>query len=364
MNKEKVSIVAVGANLILAISKITIGLISKSSAVFAEGLHSGVDIISSTLSFIGIRAAKKSADKEYPYGHYKFDALSGLIITIILFLTGIWILYESYQVFLNPKLTEISYLGIGVMAFSAIINEIMARIKLYYGRKEHSLSLISDGIHSRVDVISSLAIFAGLFLTPIFRYSDSLLTLLVGIYIIKESFDLGKEAVDSLLDVSAGEEIEQKIRNIIHKQKIELSDLKTQRKGSTITLSIIINLKKSLNVAEANKISSDLQKRLTKEISNLKYVTIQIKSHNVENNYYRPTNIIPGVKIGQGFGWQRKGKFKEKIPEAKGQGPGGKCVCTKCGYEAEHQRGIPCSTIKCLKCGSPMTRGLNLLGGK
>jgi len=142
MNKEKVSIIAIAANLILAVSKISIGLISKSSAVFAEGLHSAVDIFASMLSFLGIRAAKKPADKEHPYGHYKFEVLSGLAITIILFLTGVWIIYESYRGFINPQLTEISYLALAVMAFSALINEIMARIKLHYGKKEYSLSLI------------------------------------------------------------------------------------------------------------------------------------------------------------------------------------------------------------------------------
>jgi cation diffusion facilitator family transporter len=357
MNKEKVSVIAVIANLVLALSKITIGLISKSSAVFAAGIDSVIDIISSVLSFLGIRAAKKPADKKHPYGHYKFEVLSGLIITIILFGTGLWILYKSYQGFINPKFTDISYLAVGVMAFSAIVNEIMARIKIHYGKKEQSISLLSDGVHSRVDMISSLVIFVGLFTTPIFRYSDPLLTLLIGLYIIKEAFRLGKEATDSLLDVTAGEKIENKIKEIIKGLNIDLSELKTQKKGSAITANMMIKLAKSLSVEEANEISSNLKKKLIDDISNLQYVAIQISSHDVENSYYQPTDVIPGIKIGKGFGWQRKGKFMEKIPEAKGKGPGGKCICAKCGYETEHQRGVPCSTIKCLKCGSPMTRG-------
>jgi cation diffusion facilitator family transporter len=357
MDKEKVSIISVFANIILALSKITIGLISKSSAVFAQGLDSSIDIISSFLNFFGIRASKKPADKEHPYGHHKFEVLSGLIITIILFFTGLWIIYESYKGFINPRLTEISYLALGVMAFSAVINETMARVKMNYGRKENSISLISDGIHSRLDVISSLVVFAGLFLTPIFAYSDPLLTLLIGLYIIKEAFSLGKEAADSLLDVSAGEKIEQKIRDVSENQKIKLSDLKTQKKGSAITANMVIELPKSLNIEDATKISSNLQKKLIGTISNLQYVAIQISSHDIENNYYEPADIIPGIKIGHGFGWQRQGKFMEKIPEAKGYGPGGKCICPKCGNETEHQRGIPCSTLKCPKCKNPMTRG-------
>ncbi len=356
MNKEKVSVIAVLANLVLAFLKITTGSLGRSSAVLAEGLHSAVDIVSSGLSFLGIRAANKPADKEHPYGHFKFELLSGLAITVILFLTGLWIFYESYKGFVNPKPAEMGYLPLAVMAFSAIINEIMARVKIHYGKKEQSLSLISDGMHSRVDAISSLAIFAGLFLTPFSPYFDPLLTFLVGAYILKKSFDLGKEAAGSLMDVSAGEEIELKIKDIARDRKIEISDIKTQKKGSAITASIFISLPKSLSVEEANTITSDLHKRLHAQIVNLRYIAIQIRSHDIEHSYYHPASIIPGMKNRQGFGWQRKGRFAGKAPDANGNGPGGDCICAKCGYKTEHQKGVPCSTIKCPECGDLMTR--------
>jgi len=63
-----------------------------------------------------------------------------------------------------------------------------------------------------------------------------------------------------------------------------------------------------------------------------------------------------GLGYGRGFGWQRRGKFKDKIKEAAGQGPGGYCVCPKCGYQIEHQRGIPCSSLKCPKCNINLER--------
>jgi len=104
------------------------------------------------------------------------------------------------------------------MIFSALINEIMARLKIHFGKKENSMALLSDGFHSRIDVFTSLAVFAGLFLTEYWIYADSILAFLVGLYIIKESFSLGREAVDSLLDVSASPEIEEKIKLIANKR--------------------------------------------------------------------------------------------------------------------------------------------------
>jgi cation diffusion facilitator family transporter len=362
MNKEKISIIGVLVNIVLAVSKLTIGAISKSSAVMAEGVHSAVDILSSALNLFGVKKSKKPVDKEHPYGHYKFEVLSGLLITLILSATGIYIIYRAYKGFMAPTPIEVNFLVLGIMAFSAAANEIMSRYKISIGKKEKSISLISDGIHSRLDVISSLAVFIGLFLAPLFVYADAFLTLFIGLYILKESYSLGKEATDSLLDVSAGEKIESEIKKITEAEKIELSDIKTQKKGYAITANLVIVLPKTLSVDKATEISEDLRKNLMNKIENLIYVAIQIKSHDIESNYYEPLKSLAGIKLGQGYGWSRKGKFEGHISDAKGFGPGGTCICEKCGYIAEHVRGVPCSTIKCPKCKSPMTRGNSLSG--
>jgi cation diffusion facilitator family transporter len=336
IKKERIAAVAIMANFFLAGGKITIGFFSKSSAVLAEGLHSFMDVFASTISYFGIKLSQKPADKKHPYGYYKFEVLAGTIITFILLITGVGIIYESYQGALMPEKIIFSPLAFGIMAISAIVNEIMARLKIYYGKKENSISLLSDGIHSRIDVYISLAVFTGLFLTKYWAYIDSLLAFLIGLYIIKESFSLGKEAIDSLVDSSAGEEIEEEIKSIIKNEKIELSLLKTQKKGSIITASLEIKLPNNLKINEASNISENLRKKLLGSIEKLQYIVIQITSHELETSFYQP-------EFGKGFGWQR-------------QGPGGYCVCPKCGYKISHQRGTPCSGLKCPNCHISLQR--------
>ena len=202
--REKVAIISILANIILAGGKIVVGVFSGSAAILAEGVHSFMDIFSSAIGYIGIRISRKPEDQKHPYGHYKFEVLAGIIITIILFGDRRRDYLRGISEIFNPSLIKIRYLAFGIMIFSAVVNEIMARLKIHYGKKENSMGLLSDGFHSRVDVYASLAVFAGLFLTKYWIYADSLLAFLIGVYIIKKSFSLGKEAVDSLLDVSAG----------------------------------------------------------------------------------------------------------------------------------------------------------------
>ena len=347
--KEKISVISILANIILAGGKIIVGVFSGSAAILAEGIHSFMDVFSSAIGYIGIKIAKKPADKEHPYGHFKFEVLAGTVITLILLATGVGIIYETYRNFLNPEKIKIGYLSFGIMIFSVAVNEIMARLKIHYGKKENSISLLSDGFHSRVDVYASIAVFAGLFLTKYWIYTDSLLAFIIGAYIIKKSFPLGKEAVDSLLDVSASKEIEEKIKAIAKTQNVEISSLKTQKKGSAVTANLEIKLPSNLKVEEATKISNSLREKLIKAIESLQYVAIQITSHEVETGFYKP-------EFGRGFGWQRKGKFRGEIEEARGEGPGGYCACPKCGYKIPHERGVPCSTLECPKCKINLVR--------
>jgi cation diffusion facilitator family transporter len=313
--KEKIAILAVAANVSLAAGKISVGIISGSVAVLAAGIDSLVDIFSSIISLVGIKISSRPADKEHPYGHYKFEALSGALITIFILVTGIGIIYDAIRSFFSPALINIGFLTFSVMTFSVVINEIMARLKIHYGKKENSVSLLSDGVHSRLDVYTSLAVLAGLLLTRYWVYADAVLAILMGLYIIKEAFFVGKEAFGSLLDVSAGEEIENNIKKIVREEQVKMSNLKTQKRGSVVTANLEISLSKDLKLEEANKIITKLRDQLISKIEKLQYVVIETVSHETESGYYKP-------EFGRSINWLRR-KGVVKMPRRDGTGPEG-----------------------------------------
>ncbi len=342
ISTERLSLIAIIANAALALSKIFIGLLSRSSAIFADGVHSGMDIISSGISYVGIRFSKKPVDSKHPYGHHKSEVLAGLFITIILFASGLWIIYNAFMGITKPGAVDVSYLALGVMAASAVVNETMARIKIKTGKKYETVSLVADGVHSRVDVFTSLGVLAGLILTGYWSYADSVAAALIGLYIIQGSVRLGKETIDSLLDVSAGEETENRIRNIVSKEGVSLSGLRTQKMGSYIFAELRIKLDPEIRVEDASRITKRIEAKLIGGVQGLKYVVIQVESHKIKQSYY---------KGGLGMEARWKGRMG-----GTGMGPGGECICPKCGYSVPHQRGLPCFEHVCPKCGAKMTR--------
>ena len=345
MVKEKISLLGLFVNFILFVSKLTIGLIANSTAILADAVNSGSDIFASGINVLGIRAAKKPADKEHPYGHQKFEVLAGFIVTLIIFGSALFIIYKAILGFLNPGIPIIGYLSLGVMIFSATINEVMARVKLHYGKKENSIALMADGTHSRIDFITSLGVLVGLILSKYWIYADPLVALLMGIWILRESIEIGKEATDSLLDSSINTEKEEELKKIIKKENLKLNELKTQKKGSHFSVNISLALPSKLKIEDASKIKEKLRKKLMNVFPEINYITISSTEDKTATHFYK------GL---QNQKWTGKRRMQGK--NSPGGGPEGFCICEKCGYKIKHERGVPCSTIKCPKCKIPLVR--------
>lgn len=281
MNQEKVSIISTLVNFLLAIFKLGIGVIVHSVALVADAIHSGLDVFSSLVTFLGIKTAKKPVDEKHPYGFYRAETLAGLVVALLLAASALWIIYEGINRFLKLEPVIFTYWAIGFMVVSILINEGMARLKFHYGRKYQSLSLVADAEHSRADVISSLGVLIGLVLIKYFVYADAIIAILIGFYIVWQSFRIGKEITDSLLDV-ANKDVEEKIRKICSAHKIEVSGLKTRKIGSVNFAELKIKLDPKLRVDQLGKITKTLEERLFRNIPELKYVVISVEPHQAE----------------------------------------------------------------------------------
>lgn len=279
MNKKNISIISTLVNIILACLKLLVGFSIKSAALIADGIHSGMDIISSAVTYIGIKEAEKPADKEHPYGHYRSETIAGFVVIFLLFLSAVWIIYEGITGIIKNEPHTISGIALLVVIISIIANEAMARIKFKVGRKEDSLALIADAEHSHADSLSSIAVLIGLSLVHWFPQADGVAAILVGCYILYETIRLSKEITDNLLDVS-NPQVEEQIKKICLREEIELLEIRSRKIGSKNFAELKIGLNKEWKMERVSEVIRNLENVLLKKIDALNFITIQVISHN------------------------------------------------------------------------------------
>jgi cation diffusion facilitator family transporter len=307
MNQLTISLLSTFVNIFLAIFKLLVGLTMGSIALVADAIHSGLDIVSSFVTFLGIKVSKKSIEQKYPYGLHRAEVLAGFIVALLLGVSGIWIIYESIMGFFSEQKVVFSAWAIWITLLSIIVNEIMARLKFYYGSKHKSLSLVADAEHSRADAISSIGVLLGMIAVKYIYYADILIAFGIGIYILKETFSIGKEVTESLLDV-ANKEVEEKIKRICKARKVEISDLKTRRIGSANFAEIKIKLSSGLKVEKVQKITDTLEDRLLNNIPELSYVVISIEAYDMARSVILPKF---GSKMGDIKDFEKIGPKKQ-----------------------------------------------------
>ncbi len=279
MNKKNVSMISVLVNVVLACLKLLVGFSIKSAALVADGIHSGMDIISSVVTYIGIKGAEKPADKEHPYGHYRSETIAGFVVIFLLFLSAFWIIYEGIIGIMKNEPHTISGIALLVVIISIIAYEAIARAKFKVGKRENSLALITDAEHSRADSLSSIAVLIGLSLVHWFPQADGVTAILVGFYILYKTIGLGKEVTDNLLDVS-NPQVEEEIKKICLKEEIELLEMRTRKIGAKNFAELKIGLNKEWKMERVSEVLKNLENVLLKEIDGLNFITIQVASHN------------------------------------------------------------------------------------
>ncbi len=299
MNQQSVSLLAILVNLILTAGKIVLGLAFNLTALLAEGIHSGLDIFSSIIAFLGIKSAQKPVDDKHPYGHYRAESLAGFVVVILLAGSAVWILYEGIIRIVHPEEAFLSIWAIILMGASALINEGMARLKFAVGSKFSSPALIADGEHSRADVISSVGVLIGILLIKLWTGADAIVAILVGLYILWEAWQLGRQITDSLLDV-ADESVEDQIKKIAKDQNIEVSELKSRKMGPATLADLKIKLDPRLKIEEATRLTDKLQSELLVKIGKLKSINITVQSHEFRRGTLR-TPFSGQLKYKRGF---------------------------------------------------------------
>lgn len=210
--------VAIGVNVLLSLLKILAGafLLGGSVSVIADGVNNLSDAASGLISLLGFKLAEKPADAEHPYGHGRYEYLSGLMVALLILVIGVELLKSSVVKIFSPEKTGFSLIALGILLFS-----VLGKLWLMYFNRNLSLRIRSETLRatsadSRNDVITTLSVLIAALVSRFTGFDlDGYIGAAVALFILYSGYGLVKSTIDPLLgkapDQAFIDRIEQKV---------------------------------------------------------------------------------------------------------------------------------------------------------
>ena len=207
------SIIGIICNLILSAIKISVGFISGSVSIMADGFNNLSDMASSVITMIGVKLANRPADKEHPFGHGRMEYLSALIVAFMVMFVGVQFIKSSLDRIMNPVAISFEIIPFILLLISLIVKLWLSRFNKYVGEKINSAALKAASVDALGDVFTSgcvlISFLAAKFTTlPI----DGYVGLVVSVGILYAGYSLVKDTISPLLGEAPDEELVKAIK--------------------------------------------------------------------------------------------------------------------------------------------------------
>ena len=201
-------IVGILANALLCVGKLFIGTVSGSVSITADAMNNLSDAASAIVTLIGFKLAEQPADEEHPYGHARYEYLSGLAVAAMVLVIGFELAKTSLGKILNPESVIFSVPLVIVLVGSVLVKLWLSLFNTNLGRHIDSAALLATAADSRNDVISTLVVLAAAVVEKLTGYRvDGYMGLAVAVFILYSAVGLAKETISPLLGESASPEL-------------------------------------------------------------------------------------------------------------------------------------------------------------
>ncbi len=256
--------------------KLMAGILTGSVSILSEAVHSATDLVASVVAFVAVRRSVSPPDESHHYGHGRFENLAGIFEGAILLGVGGWVVYGAVDKILNGAQLELLGLGIGVMAFSAVVNLFVSRWLLRVARETDSRALEAEGYNLRTDVWGAAGVALGLVaaLATGWTILDPIIAVLIGLVILWTALRLISGSTRVLLDESLParelEVIERAIESEIESEEAVrgFHKLRARKSGPQRHIDFHLQLKAETTLGEAHKISDGLEERIRRNLPN------------------------------------------------------------------------------------------------
>ncbi len=281
--KAKAARLSVFSNAFLIVMNLAVGLISGSVSIISEAIHTFIDFLAAIMAYFSVKIADTPPDDQHPYGHGKYENISGVVEALLIFVASGWIIYHAVDRLNSEHIIDHSGLTLGflVMVVSALVDLFVSRHLYRVAKETDSVALKADALHLSVHVYTSFGI--GISLAVIYftgwHFLDPIAAIVVAAFILKEAFEILVEAFKPLIDNSLPPEELQIIIDTISKYQsnnMKYHMLRTRKAGSNRELDFHLEVPGNMSVKESHNLCDKIEEDLKGNLPNLE-VTIHVE---------------------------------------------------------------------------------------
>lgn len=266
--KTRVAAVSIASNSVLIVLKLVAGVVTGSIAILTEAAHSAIDLVASLIAFFSLRKADEPADESHMYGHAKVENLAAAIEGMLILLGAALIIFESVRRLVEAVEVDSLWLGIAVIALSAVTNAAVSTYLYRQAARTDSPALEGDAAHLRTDALTSLGVLVGLVLVETTGVAelDPATALVVAGGIIFAGARILTRSSRVLVDEALPDEELALVRDAIESHPApELTGfhkLRARRAGSRRYIDLHVQFRSGTTLERAHALSHELQREI------------------------------------------------------------------------------------------------------
>lgn len=273
--KSRTARLSIWSNSLLIGLNFTVGFISGSISIISEGIHTIMDLLAAIMAYFSVKIADTPPDEKHPYGHGKFENISGVIEALLIYVASGWIIWEAVHKLFNPHHIDEQGLSLGiiVMFIGSVINYFVSRRLYKVAEETDSIALKADALHLKTHIYTSAGIGIGMILIWITGWYvlDPIIAILVALFILKEATEILIHAFKPLTDTSLSNEELKTITAIIEEHLDECTTyhkLRTRKGGSHKYIDFHLEVNKEMSVQESHDLCDNIEHKIEEHIPN------------------------------------------------------------------------------------------------
>ena len=277
--REEVVWWALAVNIGQSIYKGLLGLLSGSSALVADAMHSGADVVATLVTIVSLKLSNRKADSKYQYGYGNVQFISSSVVGLILILGALYLMYESVLKIMSGEVNPPSIVAVLGAVVSVATNELMYRYQSCVGRENNSPAIIANAWDNRSDALSSLAVLVGIIVAVAgFPIADNLAAIGVAVLVAKIGVELNIDAVHGLMDTSVEMDVLVSAYNIAKATPMvqDVQHLRGRNVGEAVNLDISVCVSGDLKIYESDLIAEAVRKGIMGGIDHVTDVHVSV----------------------------------------------------------------------------------------